>query len=390
MTQEVWRKIFISQFFTDINFIFIECYVLTIFYKIKYREEKMKKRIVVLVVCVALLAALFTACSQQQQQEEESVAVSQSETAETPAEPSESEGDQSVETAGGEPLHIAVSVDGNNAYRHTWTALFQEQAEERGYTVDIANADSDANKQIADTEALLARNPDVFVMMAYSHDGAVPAVEAIKAAGVPVVLYDFSVGTDNYDTFLSVGTEPAGRQSGEYLKEWLEADPSRTNNIGYLVGDYAMETAMPRLWSMQEAFPEMNILAEAQANWTAADAVKYTEDWLQAYPEMNIFACQNDEMAIGVIQALTAAGKIDDPNILVMGYDGIEAAMEYVEDGYMVTSARNIPLEAETVLDTCEKLAHGEEVPKEIVDFSDPVMVTKDNVEEYKETMGFN
>lgn len=280
-----------------------------------------------------------------------------------------------------EDVTIAVSLNDADEYRTQWLNTFTAQCEEKGYKVISANAASDASKQISDVESLLLQQPDIVVMHAYSADGAGPALDAIEAAGVPCVMFDFEVTADNYTTYIADEQSTYGQMQAEYIQEWLDEDESRELNLGYIVGMYSMEGAMPRRDGLYEALGIEEPMAEAEGNWNANDAMSITEDWLQAYPDMNVFACMSDEMAVGVIQALNAAGtNMDD--VLVLGIDGADVAKEYLASGDLdATAARDIEIESGFTLETCEKILSGETVEKRL----EPMgisLLTKENYTE--------
>ena len=261
---------------------------------------------------------------------------------------------------------IAVSLNDADEYRTQWLNTFTEQCEEKGYKVISSNAASDASKQISDVESLLLQQPDILVLHAYSADGAAPALDAIEAAGIPCVLFDFDVTADNYTTQVADTQYTYGQVQGEYAKAWLAEDPTRELHLGYIVGMYAMEGAMPRRDGLYDALGIEQPEAEAEGNWSANEAMTITEDWLQAYPDMNVFACMSDDMAIGAIQALVAAGKNMD-DVLVLGVDGTDAAKLYLASGELdATAARNIAIETAFTLETCEKILAGETVEKHV------------------------
>lgn len=261
-----------------------------------------------------------------------------------------------------EDVTIAVSLNDADEYRTQWLDTFTELCDEKGYHVISANAGSDASKQISDVESLLLQQPDIVVMHAYSAEGAGPALDAIEAAGLPCVLFDFDVTADNYTT------------------QVVDEDESRELNLGYIVGSYSMEGAMPRRDGLYEALGVEEPMAEAEGNWNANDSMSITEDWLQAYPDMNVFACMSDEMATGVIQALNAAGKNMD-DVLVLGIDGAAVAMEYLESGDLdATAARDVNIETGFTLETCEKILSGETVEKRLQPMGISLL-TKENYE---------
>ena len=261
---------------------------------------------------------------------------------------------------------IAVSLNDADEYRTQWLNTFTEMCDAKGYKVISANAGSDASKQISDVESLLLQQPDIVVMHAYSADGAVPALDAIEAAGIPCVLFDFDVNADNYTTQVVDQQATYGQMQAQYILEWLAADPTRELHLGYVVGMYSMEGAMPRRDGLYEGLGIEAAEAEAEANWSANEAMSITEDWLQAYPDMNVFACMSDEMAVGVIQALVSAGKNMD-DVLVLGVDGSDVGIEYLKTGELdATAARDINIEVSFTLETCEKILAGETVEKSL------------------------
>lgn len=263
-----------------------------------------------------------------------------------------------------ESYTIAVSLNDADEYRTQWLNEFTALCDAKGYEVISASAGSDASKQISDVESLLLQNPDIVVMHAYSADGAGPALDAIEAAGVPCVLFDFDVNADNYTTQIVDDQATCGEMQAQYIQQWLEEDPSRELHLGYVVGMYSMEGAMPRRDGLYAALGIESAEAEAEGNWTANEAMAITEDWLQAYPDMNVFACMSDEMAVGVIQALVSAGKNMD-EVLVLGIDGSDVGLEYLATGELdATAARDVSIETQFTLDTCERILAGETVEK--------------------------
>jgi ABC-type sugar transport system, periplasmic component len=267
-----------------------------------------------------------------------------------------------------EEIVIGISMNSADQYRTSWLNEFKALAESSGYTVHSTNADNNASTQISDIEALVARKPDVIIVTALDSEGIVPAVEACNAAGIPVIAIDMPIATDVAATV----TDKQGLNGviqAEYLKAWLDADSTRVANIGYIVGMYSMEAAMPRMddfKAITDTDSRCNWLIDKEAGWSGADAMSITEDWIQAYPEMNVFACMSDEMAIGCIQALIAAGKNMD-DVVVMGVDGSDAAKDYLKSGELdCTAARDVKREVAAALETAERLVKGETVDKDI------------------------
>ncbi len=273
----------------------------------------------------------------------------------------------SVASAAEGGMTIAVSLNSSDQYRTLWLEKITELATQKGYTVNSTNADNDPSKQISDVEALMQGAPDVLMVTPIDSEGIVPAIEAANAANVPVIGIDNTAATE-VTTWLYDAQGLNGTIQADYLKAWLDEDPARVANVGYIVGMYSMEAAMPRMYDFQAAFEgdaRFNWLAEADANWSADNAMRITEDWLQAHPDMNVFACMSDEIAIGCIQALKAAGKNMD-EVIVMGVDGSAVAMEYLLSGDLdCTAARDVDKEVAFAIEIAEKIVAGEAVEAE-------------------------
>lgn len=278
-------------------------------------------------------------------------------------------GDASADTTGesseGKSYTFAVSLNNTDQYRTTWLEKFKALAEGQGHTVFETNANNDASKQVSDVEALIENNPDVIIIHPLNSEGIVPAIEACDSAGIPVVTIDQPSASDLITTHIMDSQGENGVIQAQYVQAWLDQDSSRKANIGYIVGDYSMEAAMPRRDDFFSTLGMEKGMAEADAGWSADTAMGITEDWLQAYPDMNVFACMSDEIAIGCIQALKAAN-VDMEEVLVLGVDGSDQAMEYLESGDLdATAARNVDIEVEFALESAEKIAAGETVEKE-------------------------
>ncbi|NLO84796.1 MAG: sugar ABC transporter substrate-binding protein [Clostridiales bacterium] len=280
--------------------------------------------------------------------------------------------------AEGGDYKIAVSLNDADEYRTQWLNTFTELCDAKGYKVISSNAGSDASKQISDVESLLLQKPDVVVVHAYSADGAGPALDAIEAAGIPCVLFDFDVTAENYTTQVVDEQATYGMMQAQYIQQWLDADSSRELHLGYVVGMYAMEGAMPRRDGLYAGLGIEGAEAEAEANWSANEAMSITEDWLQAYPQMNVFASMSDEMAVGIIQALVSAGKNMD-DVLVLGVDGSDVGKQYLESGELdATAARDVNIETAFTLETCEKILAGETVEKRVQPMGIALMTKED------------
>lgn len=303
---------------------------------------------------------------------------------------SEPEGTSGTEEpAEGEITGLKIGVAMPNAgdeYRSTWGKYFTEHAKAAGAEVIITDASDDVSKQISDCESLIAQQCDVIIVNPLDTTGIVPALEQIKAADIKCIMLDFYPSeeySDLYDAFIGFSAEDIGAIQGEAIKNWLE-EKDKDLSLGYVVGMYSIVSEMGRRDGVYEVLGVEEPTVEAEANWKAEEAMALAEDWMQAHPDINVYACMSDQMAIGVIQALTAAN-VDMEEVFVAGIDGLSPGIEYVKKGTLdVTISHDLKADTKSCLTLCEQLMKGEEVekmnflPKETL-----IVLTPENVNEY-------
>ena len=101
-------------------------------------------------------------------------------------------------------------------------------------------------------------------------------------------------------------------------------------------------------------------------DWQANKAMQIVEDWLQAFPQINVIAAMNDEMAVGAIQALKAAG-VDFDDYVVLGVDGTVNGQNYIRSGELdATTFQDVRKSSREVFDVAVGLAQGKTYEKTI------------------------
>lgn len=292
---------------------------------------------------------------------------------------------EAAEDGTGETKTIKIGysqANAGDAFRSSWLKSFSAKTDAKGYTLVTTDASDDISKQISDVENLILQGCDVICVNGLDTEAIIPALEAVKAAGIPCVMVDTDVADENlFDCSISENALTVGRIQGEYIKNWIE-ERNVDLKLGYIVGMYAMTTTYGRRDGVYEVLGIDKATVENEGMWKANDAMSLAEDWLQAYPDLNVIACMNDDMAIGVIQAYNAAG-VNMDDVLIIGIDGLEAGAGYIKEGTLdATVGRDLDKETSMYLDVCEKLAAGEQVEKKI-DPDSSFILDASNVYEY-------
>ncbi|TIQ42248.1 MAG: ribose ABC transporter substrate-binding protein [Mesorhizobium sp.] len=263
------------------------------------------------------------------------------------------------------PWRVAM-VEGNKKY-----------AAEHYPDVDliITDGNNDASKQVADVENLIAQGIKVLMISPLTEQALTPVVKEAMDAGIKVVTLDRKVKTP---VTVHVGGEnlPLGVGAGEFLAKKLNGK----GNIIELQGTAGASATIDRNKGFAEAiakFPDMKVVASQNCDYTRDKAVKFMEDMVQRFGPGQIQAvyAHNDEMALGAIQVLEAAGRLNE--VAVVGIDGQETAFEAVKQGKLAATFV-YPFVAPEGIETAYKVAKGEQVPPTIT--LPTVSVTADNI----------
>jgi ABC-type sugar transport system substrate-binding protein len=233
-------------------------------------------------------------------------------------------------------LAWGILDDGQTKVSNTTIEFLTQKYPQYEIKYTLTNADGKIEKLISDVESLLAKNPDlVYIMNSVGDTGVIPAIEACMEAKVPVGIGVGVQGVSSY-TYLYEGFDQysCGLVQAQYMEDYYQKNPGSTYNVGYLLGDSGNSSSQARRDGFVENFVDkhdnVKLVIEANANWNTASAQAIVEDWLVAYPEINVIGCVNDDEAQGVVNACTAAGRKD---IIILGIDGSDMGLANVASG---------------------------------------------------------
>lgn len=278
----------------------------------------------------------------------------------------------------------------NNSDTYNYCAKFraylQEATEAKGIEIMVTDAGADTNVQNGQIDDFIVQNANVVSAISNDLDGSVPALKAAIDAGIPYVSFLTSVnGGEDYDGYIYVGSPnvDAGTAQGEYLVETLPEDAK----ILYFTGEPNDQQYIDRKQGLTDALAardDIEILDEYNVQNSKDLGMSTTEDCLMSYDDFDAIVCQNDDAALGVVQALKSAGMLED--VLVLGVDGSDEALASIKAGELsMTALQDAKSQAEAGADIFEQLKNGTD-PAEIEDVYIPFqIVTAENVDEYLE-----
>lgn len=285
----------------------------------------------------------------------------------------------------GEKYVIGCTVYYMSEFVTLMTEGIKAEAEEQGAELVLLDADNDAQKQISQIENLIAQEVDVLLVAAVDSDAIVPALEMAENASIPLVGLNMLINTDEDYYYAGPNDVQAGELEMQYVMDKIDGK----GNILIIEGPIGQSAQVQRLegnMNVLAKYPDVKILAQQTANWSREEALALTENWLQAFEgQIDGIIAHNDEMALGAIQALEAAGLKD--KIPVTGVDAIKDGCESIAEGrFDATVFQDAEEEGRLGIRICLDILNGNP-PAEHINFIEMTLVTKDNVNELLDTI---
>ncbi|WP_437724031.1 ABC transporter substrate-binding protein [Sorangium sp. So ce861] len=280
-----------------------------------------------------------------------------------------------TEPAGKKPKKLSEIVVGfsqtgaESSWRIAHSKSIQEEAEKRGVQLLFADGQNVHNNQVNAVNGFITKGVDVIVIAPQESVGWKPTLKEAKRAGIPVVLTSRGVDAeeDLYATVMVADFVWEGRQAGE----WLAKQTNGKARIIELVGTPAADVAVMRKAGFAEAIakhPDMKVIASQSGDFTRTKGKAVMETLLSAHKgEINAVYAHNDDMALGAIQAIQAAGLKPGQDIVVVSVDAVKPAFEAMVEGKLNATVECNPLHGPLLFDTIEKIVRGEAVPKRTV-----------------------
>lgn len=260
-----------------------------------------------------------------------------------------------------------AQTESNNPWRIAQTESMKAEAAKLGYQFVYTDAAGSAAKQVADVNSMIAQGVDLIFLAPREEKPLIPAVLAAKKAGIPVILLDRSVdpklavaGKD-YVTF--IGSDFV--EEGKRVAEWLVKNANGKTKIIELEGTTGSSPANDRKKGFDEAIKAaggFEIVASQSGDFARDKGRQVAEALLQAHPDANVIYAHNDEMALGAIAALEAAGKKPGTDVLVLSIDGGKEAVQAIADGKIGAVVECNPRFGPIAYETLKRYAGGEKI----------------------------
>jgi ribose transport system substrate-binding protein len=256
----------------------------------------------------------------------------------------------------------------------------EETAKKEGIKLIVTDSQGDPSKQFSDVENTLQKNPDLLILNPVDSDAAAQIVLMANEQGVPVITVDREAAGGEVVAHIGFDALRSGNIAATFLSETLEGEGKIVEIQGILGTNVGRDRSQGFNDHMKD-FDGIEIVASQSANFDRGEALKVMEDILQANSEIDAVYAANDEMVMGALSAIEAAGRLDE--IIVIGTDAIDPALGAIrEDKLEATIAEPPFFLGKEAIQTAIKVLNDEKVEKMIT--LENTLVTKENVDEIK------
>lgn len=283
----------------------------------------------------------------------------------------------------GKGFKLAYSSGGTIEFYTCAEKAVRSRAEELGFDLVVANSGDNPETELANAEDLLTQKPDLYMLFAVNADSAQGVIDKATAAGTPVMVVSnlvaqppAVVGGVVFDT------SGIGKMDGEWVAKDINAGNKDNVKIAIIegVGIGADMFTAGFKEGLAAATKAYDIAFVQPAFWNRATAQSVAENMIQANPDLDYVFVHNEDMALGVLESLRAAGKLDQVKVVTQG--GTTPGLDAIRSGEIDFMVSNTPADLGrlTVDAALAFLANGEIVPP--IQTVPVVGITKDNVDQ--------
>ncbi|RAG81011.1 LacI family transcriptional regulator [Streptacidiphilus pinicola] len=273
-------------------------------------------------------------------------------------------------TDGRTVVGFSQSESTSNPFRATETSSIEAEAKRLGVKLIERNANADVNAQNSQIEDMIAQGAQVLIVAPENSDGLGPALAEAKAKKIPVLTIDRTVtGTACSDFVAFIGSDFYGQ--AQIAADDLAGATGSRAHVAILSGTPGNNVSTDRtggfLDEIKAKYPNMQVVASQTGNFDQTDGQKVMEQLLQAHPDINAVYTENDEMALGAIQAIRSAGKTPGKDVKIVSIDGIQQAVQDVVAGQLVADIETNPRFGPLAFQSLQDLYGGAGVQPKVI-----------------------
>ncbi len=252
-------------------------------------------------------------------------------------------------------------------------SMLEAFSESEGYSLIYKNGQQKQANQITAIRTFIQQEVDYIVLAPSTEDGWETVLGEAREAGIPVILVDRRVNAADknlYSCWVGSDFELEGKKMAAWIKAYTEGlgvEPSDLHMVN-IQGSMGSTAQIGRTRGLANAARDngWDLMAEISGDFTETKGREVMAALLKRFDNINVVYCENDNMAIGAIDAIESTGRkvgsnIKRGEIMVVSFDGVnKTALEYAKEGKISCIAECNPLHGPRVKALIEKLRSGE------------------------------
>jgi len=263
----------------------------------------------------------------------------------------------------------------------------KDEAAKHKIKVDIQAAKDESSlvEQLNLAQTILSKKPDALLLSPQSDSNLAPVIEAARSLNIPTVIID-DARTEGASTYVGTDQVAIGAKAADYLAK-VYPDGGK---VAQIEGQAGSPNARKRIQGYTEtvkANAKFNLVASQPGDWDRLKALNATTNILREHDDLKGIYANNDGMALGVYEAVKAAGK--EAQVAVVGTDGIRQAKKSIVAGEMKATVAEFPYDEGVLgVQMALRLLGCQAIPPWVV--SPQAVITAENVKDFPDPPAFS
>ena len=274
---------------------------------------------------------------------------------------------------GSEALTLGFAqVGAESGWRTANTKSIQDSAAAAGVNLKFSDGQQKQENQIKAIRSYIQQKVDVIAFSPVVTTGWDTVLQEAKRANIPVILTDRAVDTPDqtlYKTFLGSDFVAEGKKAGDWLVAQEKTASGPVNSV-QLEGTTGSAPAIDRTKGFAASIaanPKLSVVASQTGDFTRSGGKQVMEAFLKSQPKIDVVYAQNDDMGLGAIEAIQAAGKVPGKDIKIITVDAVKDGMQALADGKINFIVECSPLLGPQLMDLAKKVKDGQTVPTRVL-----------------------
>ena len=249
-----------------------------------------------------------------------------------------------ADAANNPPKIGLVQIDLSNPFHLGEVDGAKEAARRAGFELIVTSGEGDVNKQIQTVENLINQGVDAISINFIDAGAFAPTMAKAKAAGIPIICLHSKI--EGCAATLGFDERYTGKIVGEYAAELLKKRyngevKGEVANLQGLLGQGLNTDRSGGFTDVMAKYPGVKVVAQDPTNWDPTKAVSVTENWMTAYPNLDLIYGNSDSLTVPAATVVDRSGKKDQ--VMLVSVDGTQPGLEAVRDGVLKSTVLLAP-----------------------------------------------